>query len=25
MADKLRQLDPDKIQALLNYYASYKP
>jgi len=25
MADKLRQLDPDKIEALINYYASYNP
>ncbi len=25
MADKLRMLDPGKIQALVNYYASYSP
>ncbi len=25
MADKLKLLDPDKIQALVNYYASYTP
>ena len=25
MADKLRTLDPGKIQALVNYYASYSP
>lgn len=25
MADKLKLLDPDKIQALVNYYASYSP
>ena len=25
MADKLRELDPDKIQALIHYYASYSP
>ena len=25
MADKLMELDPDKIQALVNYYASYEP
>lgn len=25
MADKLQELDPGKIQALVNYYASYRP
>ena len=25
MADKMRELDPDKIDALLNYYASWNP
>ena len=25
MADKLRELDPGKVQALVNYYASYRP
>jgi len=25
MAEKLEELDADKIEALVNYYASYRP